>query len=197
MGRRHSLRADDRRLRWHGRRVLSGCAAVRSPAAHLGILLVASLAEEVAFRGYPSSASSKPQTARRHAACSPHSSPSSTSTIREPPPPAPSSLCLQDGSSPSPIFAPARCGSAGAFISRGTPAWPCSSDCPSSGLTQFSPVISSTALGPTWLTGFDYGPEGSTVAIVVVIALIFATVYTTRDLEHQYAQPASSPEGFP
>lgn len=68
---------------------------------------------------------------------------------------------------------------------------------PLGGLTRFSPVISSTAIGPTWLTGFDYGPEGSTVAIVVMLALIFAVTYTTRDLDFEYAQPAIVPGGIP
>jgi hypothetical protein len=68
---------------------------------------------------------------------------------------------------------------------------------PLGGITRFSPVISSTAIGPTWLTGFDYGPEGSTVAIVVVLALIFAVTYTTRDLDYEYAQPAIIPGGVP
>ncbi|HEX5234474.1 MAG TPA: CPBP family intramembrane glutamic endopeptidase [Silvibacterium sp.] len=68
---------------------------------------------------------------------------------------------------------------------------------PLSGITQFSPVISSTAIGPTWLTGFDYGPEGSAVAIVVVIALILATIYATRELHYKYAQPIIIPGGIP
>ena len=68
---------------------------------------------------------------------------------------------------------------------------------PLSGITQFSPVISSTAIGPTWLTGFDYGPEGSAVAIVVIIGLIIVTISATRDLKHQYAQPIIIPGGIP
>ena len=68
---------------------------------------------------------------------------------------------------------------------------------PLSGLTRFSPVISSTALGPTWLTGFDYGPEGSAVGIVVVFLLIFVTVAATRDLKHKYAQPVIVAAGIP
>src|SRR6185437_2126824 len=32
---------------------------------------------------------------------------------------------------------------------------------PLSGLTRFSPVITSTALGPNWLSGLNYGPEAS------------------------------------
>jgi uncharacterized protein len=68
---------------------------------------------------------------------------------------------------------------------------------PLSGLTQFSPVIASTALGPTWLTGFDYGPEGSGVAMVVILAMIIVTIKATRDLKHQYAQPVIVAAGIP
>ncbi|HTV06424.1 MAG TPA: type II CAAX endopeptidase family protein [Acidobacteriaceae bacterium] len=68
---------------------------------------------------------------------------------------------------------------------------------PLSGLTRYSPVISSTALGPTWLTGFDYGPEGSAVGMVVVLLLIAATIFATRDLKHKYAQPVIIAAGIP
>lgn len=68
---------------------------------------------------------------------------------------------------------------------------------PLSGLSRYSPVISSTALGPTWLTGFDYGPEGSAVGIVVVLLLIVATVFVTRDLHYKYAQPVIVAGGIP
>ncbi|MGH9586302.1 MAG: lysostaphin resistance A-like protein [Acidobacteriaceae bacterium] len=65
------------------------------------------------------------------------------------------------------------------------------------GITRYSPVISSTALGPTWLTGFDYGPEGSAIAIVVMLGLIVLTLYATRGLSWEYAQPAAVPVGSP
>jgi CAAX protease family protein len=68
---------------------------------------------------------------------------------------------------------------------------------PLSGLTQFSPVISSTALGPTWLTGFDYGPEGSAVGIAVLLILIFVTIAATGDLKYKYAQPVIVAAGIP
>ena len=68
---------------------------------------------------------------------------------------------------------------------------------PLSGLDRYSPVISSTALGPTWLTGFDYGPEGSAVGMFVVLGLAIATVYATRDLKHKYAQPVIIAAGIP
>jgi hypothetical protein len=68
---------------------------------------------------------------------------------------------------------------------------------PLSGITRFSPVISTITLGPTWLTGFDYGPEGSAMGIVVILALIIATIYATRDLKHKYAQPVIVAAGIP
>lgn len=68
---------------------------------------------------------------------------------------------------------------------------------PLSGLTRFSPVISSTALGPTWLTGFDYGPEGSGVGIVVLLILIIVTMSATSDLKYKYAQPVIVAAGIP
>lgn len=68
---------------------------------------------------------------------------------------------------------------------------------PLSGITRFSPVITSTALGPTWLTGFDYGPEGSAVGIIVVLGLIIAAIYSTRDLYYKYNQPIIISAGIP
>ena len=38
-----------------------------------------------------------------------------------------------------------------------------------SGITQFSPIIQSDTVGPTWMTGADYGPEGSVVTAVVIL----------------------------
>lgn len=68
---------------------------------------------------------------------------------------------------------------------------------PLSGLTRFSPVISSTAIGPTWLTGFDYGPEGSALGMVVILALIILTLYATRGYHYQYGQPVIVAAGIP
>lgn len=68
---------------------------------------------------------------------------------------------------------------------------------PLSGITRFSPVISSTALGSAWLTGYEYGPDGSALAIIIMFGLIIATIYSTRDLQHKYAQPVIIPGGIP
>lgn len=68
---------------------------------------------------------------------------------------------------------------------------------PLSGLTRFSPVITSTALGPNWLSGLNYGPEGSAVAIVVMLALIFLTLYATRNFTVTIPQPVVVAMGSP
>ncbi|HEX3471856.1 MAG TPA: type II CAAX endopeptidase family protein, partial [Silvibacterium sp.] len=68
---------------------------------------------------------------------------------------------------------------------------------PISGITSFSPVVSSNTIGPPWITGGDYGPEGSLVCAVVLIVLIFVMFAATRDLKHRYAQPVIVPGGIP
>ena len=68
---------------------------------------------------------------------------------------------------------------------------------PISGLTIFSPVISSVIPGPEWLTGGYYGPEGSAVAIVVLLVLIVVLFKITRDYAYKYAHPVIVPGGIP
>ena len=68
---------------------------------------------------------------------------------------------------------------------------------PISGTTTFSPVVSSNTVGPLWITGGDYGPEGSLVCAIVVLVLIFVLISATRDLKYRYAQPVIVPAGIP
>ncbi|MFT4112004.1 lysostaphin resistance A-like protein [Silvibacterium sp.] len=68
---------------------------------------------------------------------------------------------------------------------------------PISGLTNFSPVILSNTFGPAWLTGADYGPEGSAICVLVLLALLVVVTVATGDLKHLYAQPVVVPGGFP
>ena len=62
---------------------------------------------------------------------------------------------------------------------------------PVSGLNEFATVVSSSAIGPSWLTGGDYGPEASaTCATVLVLALPLVWLLTaSRKVQHR---PASS-----
>jgi membrane protease YdiL (CAAX protease family) len=68
---------------------------------------------------------------------------------------------------------------------------------PIEGTSQFSPVISSNTIGPAWLTGGDRGPEGSAIAILVMFLLMIALMKVTRDYAHRYAQPVIIPGGIP
>jgi uncharacterized protein len=68
---------------------------------------------------------------------------------------------------------------------------------PISGLRMFSPVISTNPHGPLWLTGDGYGPEGSAVAAVVLLGSLGVLMFVTRDYAWEYAQPVIVPGGIP
>jgi uncharacterized protein len=67
---------------------------------------------------------------------------------------------------------------------------------PVSGL-DFSAVVSSNTVGPTWLTGGGYGPEGSLTAVVVLVVSLIVLVKMTREYAWKYAQPTIVPGGIP
>jgi membrane protease YdiL (CAAX protease family) len=68
---------------------------------------------------------------------------------------------------------------------------------PVSGITQFSPVIQSNTVGPEWMTGGNYGPEASAVTAVVLLIGMFVVYRTTRGLAYLYTQPVIVPAGIP
>lgn len=68
---------------------------------------------------------------------------------------------------------------------------------PISGITRFSPVIQSGTIGPVWMTGGDYGPEASTVAAIVILAGIVAVFLMTGEYARKYAGPAAASSGIP
>src|ERR1700677_1949784 len=68
---------------------------------------------------------------------------------------------------------------------------------PVSGITEFSPVIQSNTVGPTWITGGDYGPEASAVTAIVILIGIFIVYRTTRGYAYLYTQPVIIPAGTP
>jgi uncharacterized protein len=68
---------------------------------------------------------------------------------------------------------------------------------PISGITNFSPVIVCNTIGPSWITGGDYGPEGSAICALVMLALLIVVYRATKDLKHRYALPVIIPGGVP
>ncbi len=68
---------------------------------------------------------------------------------------------------------------------------------PVSGMTTFSPVVSTYTHGPLWLTGGGYGPEGSAVAIVVLLIMMYVLAGATEELKHEHAGPVIVPGGIP
>jgi uncharacterized protein len=57
---------------------------------------------------------------------------------------------------------------------------------PVSGITAFSTVVQTRAVGPLWLTGGDYGPEGALFTFLVLFIAIGILVRLTRDYAWQY-----------
>jgi uncharacterized protein len=68
---------------------------------------------------------------------------------------------------------------------------------PVSGITEFSPVIQSNTVGPSWMTGGDYGPEASVVTAVVLLIGSFIVYRATRSYAYLYNQPVIVPAGIP
>jgi membrane protease YdiL (CAAX protease family) len=57
---------------------------------------------------------------------------------------------------------------------------------PVAGFTTWSNLIQTTALGPNWLTGGGYGPEGAAFTVLVVFGAIFVLYRLTRDYAWNY-----------
>lgn len=68
---------------------------------------------------------------------------------------------------------------------------------PLAGSRQESSVIHTYVDGPTWLTGGEYGPEASMVALIVLWAGLYILIWMTRDLAWKYSQPELKPAGIP
>lgn len=61
----------------------------------------------------------------------------------------------------------------------------------------FSPVVQSLPLGPDALTGADYGPEGSVVAVLVLCFGLWLIMRVTREYASRYGYPEIIPGGIP
>lgn len=61
----------------------------------------------------------------------------------------------------------------------------------------FSPVVQSVPLGPDSLTGADYGPEGSVVAVLVLCFGLWLIMRVTREYASRHGYPEIIPGGVP
>jgi len=68
---------------------------------------------------------------------------------------------------------------------------------PVSGITSFSTVVQTRAIGPLWVTGGEYGPEGALLTIFVLLIAIAVLVRLTRDYAWEYTHPPIVPAGYP
>jgi membrane protease YdiL (CAAX protease family) len=68
---------------------------------------------------------------------------------------------------------------------------------PVSGVTRFSAVVETRAIGPMWLTGGAYGPEGSLVAVVAIVIGLVVLVRMTRDYAWDYTRSPIIAAGYP
>ena len=68
---------------------------------------------------------------------------------------------------------------------------------PVTGVPAAYPVVSTYTTGPAWLAGGAAGPEGSAVAVLVLLAMLRVLVRTTGDLRHRWAMPEIVGAGIP
>jgi hypothetical protein len=68
---------------------------------------------------------------------------------------------------------------------------------PVSGITDFSSVVQTRAIGARWLTGGDYGPEGALFTLLVLVVGIVVLVRATRDYAWDYTHKPIVAAGYP
>jgi membrane protease YdiL (CAAX protease family) len=68
---------------------------------------------------------------------------------------------------------------------------------PVSGITDFSSVVQTRTFGRFWFTGGDYGPEGALLTAVVLLVAIAILVLVTRDYAWHYTYKPVVAAGYP
>jgi membrane protease YdiL (CAAX protease family) len=66
-----------------------------------------------------------------------------------------------------------------------------------SGVNSNSPVIQGDPMGPFWVTGGGFGLEGSWITFFLVLAALVVVFRLTRDLDYRYNAPVLIPGGIP
>jgi len=68
---------------------------------------------------------------------------------------------------------------------------------PVSGIIDFSSLVQTRAIGRSWLTGGNYGPEGAFFTIIVLAIGVVVLVRVTRDYEWEYTHRPIIAGGYP
>lgn len=68
---------------------------------------------------------------------------------------------------------------------------------PVSGISGFSSVVQTRAIGRDWITGGDYGPEAALFTALVLLVSIGVLVRVTRDYAWDYTYTPIVPGGYP
>jgi len=163
---------------------------------NLGTLLIAALAEEIAFRGYPFRRliqATGPIRATLLLSCLfglVHAGNPQATRISV-------AITMLAGV----LFSVAWFRTHGLWLSWGLHfAWNASMGIlfglPVSGLDNFSSVIDTRAVGPVWLTGGTYGPEAAFFTLFAILAALLALVVLTRDYAWNYTHPPIIAAGY-
>lgn len=67
---------------------------------------------------------------------------------------------------------------------------------PIRGISEMSSVVQTRAMGPTWLTGYDFGVEGALFTTIVFLAGIIVLIRTTDDYAWDYTRPEIVAAGY-
>ena len=65
------------------------------------------------------------------------------------------------------------------------------------GVNSHSPVVQGDPMGPFWLTGGGFGLEGSWITFILLIAALPVVFRLTRELDFSYNAPVILPAGIP
>jgi uncharacterized protein len=66
-----------------------------------------------------------------------------------------------------------------------------------SGVNSNSPVVQGNPMGPFWITGGGYGLESSWITFILVLAALIVVYKLTRDLDYRYNIPELVSAGIP